>query len=168
MNSHFNYKECGSKFLKFKICSRTFLLLPFSKPASDILSVSPASTYIIKSDLQGYDCRALSDNSLYTSHFFIPYIHMEFSVLYNNSDKEDCDRVVDVLMGNGYIPYMKLGVWNRIILLEHWQVSCVSLAGSWSTLKSTGNVLILWTRSTLPRNTTFFGCTGIARLKVNE
>ena len=60
--------------------------------------------------MQGYDCRALSDNSLYTSHFFIPYIHMEFSVLYNNSDKEDCDRVVDVLMGNGYIPYMKLTV----------------------------------------------------------
>ena len=44
----------------------------------DILSVIPAPTYIIKTDIQGYDCRALSDERLYTSQYLIPFILMEW------------------------------------------------------------------------------------------
>ena len=76
----------------------------------DILSVSPAPTYIIKTDLQGYDCRVFSDLRLYNSDIFIPFIHMELSNMYNNSNKEDCDRTVEVLTDHGYHPHIKLAV----------------------------------------------------------
>ena len=76
---------------------------------SDILSVSPSSTYIIKTDLQGYDCRALSDLQLYNSDIFIPYIHMEL-YLTSNSTGKSCDKAVDILMDKGYIPFLPLQV----------------------------------------------------------
>ena len=63
----------------------------------DILSLSPSSTYIIKTDIQGYDCRALSDERLYTSDYFIPVILMEW-----DPQKPLCSHVVDVLMTHGY------------------------------------------------------------------
>ena len=63
----------------------------------DILSVIPSSTYIIKTDIQGYDCRALSDERLYTSDYFIPVIFMEWE-----PQKPLCPHVVDVLMAHGY------------------------------------------------------------------
>ena len=63
----------------------------------DILSVIPSSTYIIKTDIQGYDCRALSDERLYTSDYFIPFIFMEWE-----PQKPLCSHVVDVLMAHGY------------------------------------------------------------------
>ena len=63
----------------------------------DILSVIPSSTYIIKTDIQGYDCRALSDERLYTSDYFIPFIFMEW-----DPQKPMCSHVGDVLTTHGY------------------------------------------------------------------
>ena len=76
---------------------------------SDILTVSPSSTYIIKTDLQGYDCRAVSDLQLYNSDIFIPYIHMEI-YLTSNSTRKACDKAVDILMDHGYIPFLPIQV----------------------------------------------------------
>ena len=81
--------------------SITSLTLP------DILSLIPSPTYIIKTDIQGYDCRALSDERLYTSDYFIPFIFMEWE-----PRKPKCFEVVDVLMSHGYeafaMPDMKV------------------------------------------------------------
>ena len=63
----------------------------------DILALSPSPTYIIKTDIQGYDCRALCDERLYTSDYFIPVILMEW-----DPQKPRCYQVVDVLMSYGY------------------------------------------------------------------
>merc|ERR1711953_18710 len=63
----------------------------------DVLAVIPSSTYIIKTDIQGYDCRALSDERLYTSHYFIPFIYMEWS-----PHEPLCSTLVDLLMSHGY------------------------------------------------------------------
>ena len=76
---------------------------------SDLLALAPASVYIIKTDLQGYDCRALTDLNLFTSKVFIPYIHMEFNLL-GHSDKEQCDKTVDILTDQGYLPHIKITV----------------------------------------------------------
>ena len=63
----------------------------------DIISIIPSQTYIIKTDIQGYDCRALSDERLYTSDYFIPVILMEW-----DPQKPLCSHVLDVLMTYGY------------------------------------------------------------------
>ena len=76
---------------------------------SDLLALSPAPVYIIKTDLQGYDCRALADINLYTSRVFIPYIHMEFNML-GHSNREQCDKTVDILTEHNYLPHIQITV----------------------------------------------------------
>ena len=68
----------------------------------DILSVIPAPTYIIKTDIQGYDCRALSDERLYTSQYLIPFILMEW-----HPDQPLCSHLVDILLAHGYSPFLE-------------------------------------------------------------
>ena len=76
---------------------------------SDLLALSPAPVYIIKTDLQGYDCRALADINLFTSGVFIPYIHMEFNML-GHSNKEQCHKTVDILTEHHYLPHIQITV----------------------------------------------------------
>ena len=76
--------------------SITSLTLP------DILSLIPSPTYIIKTDIQGYDCRALSDERLYTSDYFIPFIFMEW-----HPHKPLCSQMLDVLTAHGYSAFVE-------------------------------------------------------------
>ena len=75
----------------------------------DILNVIPAKTYILKTDIQGYECRVLSDLSLYSQQYFIPFIFMEF-----DSDSPTCSGAVDVLMGHGYSALLKVQVMYKV------------------------------------------------------
>ena len=87
----------------------------------DILSVFPAPTYIVKTDLQGYDCQVLSDEALYTGQHFIPFIFMEF-----DSNSPRCSRAVDVLMSHGYSAFITIearsGKYFYFLFLPHSQV----------------------------------------------
>ena len=65
---------------------------------SDVLSVIPAPVFVIKTDLQDFDCRAFTDPNLFNSDVFIPYILMEFSMR-KHSNREKCEEAVDVLLG---------------------------------------------------------------------
>ena len=76
----------------------------------DILSVIPATTYIIKTDIQGMECQVLSDKALFSSRHFIPYIFMEF-----DSDSPPCSQAVDVLMDHGYSPFLMVEVRTESI-----------------------------------------------------
>ena len=86
----------------------------------DVLAVIPSSTYIIKTDIQGYDCRALSDERLYTSHYFIPFIYMEWS-----PHEPRCLQLVDVLLGHGYSPYLGKSSFHspRLATKSFWALS---------------------------------------------
>merc|ERR1719410_2851450 len=69
----------------------------------DLLTVthSPTSTYIIKTDIEGYDCKVVDQYILERSHFYIPYIFMEW-------DWEDstCRDLYNILHGAGYKPWL--------------------------------------------------------------
>ena len=67
----------------------------------DVLSVIPAPTYILKIDIQGYDCQVLSQENLYSGPYFIPFIFMEY-----DSDSSHCGSAVDVLMSQGYSAFL--------------------------------------------------------------
>merc|ERR1719410_2002816 len=69
----------------------------------DLLSVnpSPTSTYIIKTDIEGYDCKVVDPSILQSKSVYIPYIFMEW-------DKESniCGDLATRLLSIGYKPWI--------------------------------------------------------------
>ena len=66
----------------------------------ELLSVTPSnsSTYIIKTDIQGYDCQAVDMEKLMKNRIYIPYIFMELFHNKNNS----CQHLEKTMKQNGY------------------------------------------------------------------
>ena len=93
----------SSKAVKERMTSEWSAVKSVTLP--DILSVIPAPAYIVKTDLQGYDCQVLSDESLFSGQYFIPFIFMEF-----DSNSPSCSRAVDVLMDHGYSAFIVVEV----------------------------------------------------------
>jgi len=69
----------------------------------DLLSVtlSPSSTYIIKTDIEDFDCEVIDPNDLQSTGHYIPYIFMEW-----NGESETCGDLASSLLSIGYTPWL--------------------------------------------------------------
>jgi len=74
----------------------------------DILNIVQAKTVIIKMDIQGHECKALTVPGVFSSGIFIPYIFIEWELMRLDHEASLCsnlDSVISLLKGRGYFPW---------------------------------------------------------------
>merc|ERR1712029_176202 len=70
---------------------------------NDLLSVtsSPSSTFIIRTDVQGFDCQVIDIERLLKNKIYIPYIFMKLTNDKNNS----CQHLEQTMKQRGYVAF---------------------------------------------------------------
>jgi len=72
-----------------------------SVTVGDLLSLTLSSTYIIKTDIEDFDCEVIDPNVLQSTGHYIPYIFMEW-----NGESETCWDLASSLLSSGYTPWL--------------------------------------------------------------